>query len=350
MSTPRARKPRGSAAGYQEGLHKTRDTADEHAGGSRSDMDFDLSAVDLDPSHGVFVCPIVNMLLGNQVLEVYRGFWFAAIRGIPFSRVIISKRVPDEPMPQSVMLRRIRNHYVAPELVNALNVHRVNGGDVTRTIPEGRRAYHEMPIPSSGGIGFQHAGYLYPELPWERSLFVNLFDDEATRLALVSAHSDILCGNTVGYAVRRGNFRGCKDRRWLSPANIVADWARIVDEYHGMVSIIATSDEPSFLHAVLHDNAFLQRFVRVFTASATEELFLLSMCDSIVVNRQLQSSSSWVTNPLISWESTFGQLAQLLSRSYKYKNLPYRPKPGDVDRTKRGCDCSYPPTWTEAWQ
>lgn len=305
---------------------------------------------------GVFVAPLLNERLGNNVLQVYRGFWFAAVHGIPLDRVVVHNVCDLRNYPG--FFSRIRDNLIEPDAFDKMPLAVIHCcPDSMTSIPDGRRALVDLRIPERGGVGLSGAGFIYPELPWERSLFVHLFDNPDLRNSIAAEYAKQLCGNTIGYIIRRGDFHRLPDRRRLSTASIVADLSSIVEKHYGMVRIIVTSDDPDFVDALLRDNAFLRKYVFLFRGDPVTQIYLHSLCDYVISHRQYHCTSCWVNDPGLIWESTFGQVAQILNRSYKYRDHPIIPSDAKGSQTavseltRRGCDCDYPynPRYNQAW-
>lgn len=295
-------------------------------------------------SDTVFVSPILNERIGNNVLQIYRGFWFAAVHGVPRDRVFI--KPTGDVLAASSMMGRISSNFLDAASFDRLAFYRIHCcPDSTTSVPDGRRALVDMEMPERGGVGLSGAGFLYPELPWERSLFVQLFDNPEMRNSLASEYAAVLCGNTIGYVIRRGDFQHLPQRRRLTTEAIVADLSRIAEKHYGMVRIIVTSDDPDFVDTLLRDNSFLRKYVFLYRADPVSQMYLLSLCDYVISHRAYQCTSCWVTDPDTLWESTFGQMAQILNRSYKYASFPAEPSAASAterELTRSGCDCCYP--------
>lgn len=300
---------------------------------------------------GVTVVPILNCRTGNNILQVYRGFWFAAVHGIPFDNVKIreTREIRESP----ALFASIMPHVVTDAQIDAMpfaSLHCCPSSMPSHA--EGRRALFDMELPERGAIAFTGAAFLYPELPWERSLFVKLFDNPTMRMAVAADYADVLCGNTIGYQIRRGDFQVIPGRRRLSEEKIVADIAEIARRHFGMVKVIVTSDDQGFVEKLLRDNAFLRRYVfHCREQSIERQLYLLSMCDYVVANGQYQCTSCWVNDPQLMWESTFGQIAQILGRSYKFAAHRFVPGEGDeLKRSREGCGYAYPTKDVPKWR
>lgn len=190
-----------------------------------------------------------------------------------------------------------------------------------RVEDELREMLISMPLDSGRHILLRHAPFVYPAFPWERSLFVRLFDNAGVRNAVVDKYADILRGDVVGYTVRRGDFRVLPEHRILSEADIVADISDIVRRYSGYVRVILTSDEPDFLSGLVRRNDFLAQHCTVVRDTPVAQLYLLSLCDYVVSHGQYQCTRCRVDCPSVLYESTFGQVAQILGRSYGYAGV-----------------------------
>jgi hypothetical protein len=209
----------------------------------------------------------------------------------------------------------------------------------------------------SDNVAIGHAS-LYPELPWERALFIQLFDNPEFRHALVGKYGSVLSGNTVGYTIRRTDTLSLRNYHVLTEINVVADMRRIIDRHRGMVRIVTASDDIPFVRGLVDRHPDIGRHVFVLDADEDTSLYLLSLCDYVVSNGEFQCGSSWVN---LKWSmtcSTFGQIAQLLNRSYKYSDLILPPScdfrridegialsgslPPEIAASKDGDDCEYP--------
>lgn len=103
------------------------------------------------------------------------------------------------------------------------------------------------------------------------------------------------------------------------------DLRAIVSRHFGMVRILVSSDDPDFVDSVVARDEFVRSHVHVVRADVDETLYMLSMCDYVFSNGQCQCTSGWVNDPETVYESTFGQIAQILNRSYKYASFACTP-------------------------
>ena len=61
--------------------------------------------------------------------------------------------------------------------------------------------------PPPGNIRFERYGWIYPNTPAEMQLFNWLFDPPSLRQAVYDAYREIFDRPTVGFTIRRGDFR-----------------------------------------------------------------------------------------------------------------------------------------------
>ena len=295
---------------------------------------------------GIIVVPALMGRLCNRVLQCYRAFWFAAVHGLPPSSV----RIPcDGIISGSRLFDGMRGSIVPGrdlDSVTPVVTYNCRG----RLTQEVRKDLFDMPIPDSGCVRIVAGSFLYPELPWERALFAGLFDNRKFRDEVVSRYASLLCGNTVGYTVRRGDTVDRRKYRTLSPEFIVSDWEAIVARYHGLVRIVVTSDDCDYVERLVSANSRLADNVAIVRDDPDACIYLLSMCDTVVNNGQLQCVSAWTNEPETLYESTFGQVAQALNRSYKYAafrtsgpGATPATDPSGLSATRGGCECRYPP-------
>lgn len=265
---------------------------------------------------------------GNNVLQMYRAFWFAAVHGLPDSCVVFSREQRGD-LARHPMCVGVADHIVPPEVYNGIRFNR-HYSCYSKAPHVIRRDLAKMELSDGDGVIMDNGYFLYPELPWERSLFIRLFGNIPYRDSVAEKYADVLRGNTVGYTVRRTDTVNRFKFRTLSESALLQDLRTIVRRHFGMVRILVTSDDPSFVeHAVAMDD-FVRRRVYVVKADIDETLYLLSMCDYVFNNGQCQCSSAWVNDPESIYESTFGQLAQILNRSYKYAGFPCSPSPAEL--------------------
>lgn len=273
----------------------------------------------------------------NVVLETYRAFWFAALHGLPPDSVVFC----DSPELHSIVSQPIFD-VVAPHFVSADEYRRIgfHGDSVVSGAPGSSVLVYDCGNKDPCKVRSDLAGlslsdgalvelrgfyFIYPEYPWERSLFARLFGNVPYRDSVARRHADILSGSTVGYTVRRTDTVRRNDFRTLSEDRVVADIRDIVRRYNGFVRVLLTSDDIGFVDNLLAVHGDLMDYVYVVRENTVDTLYLLSMCDYVLANGQCQCSISYTHDPGFVYESTFGQVAQILGRSYKYSCLPCAP-------------------------
>jgi hypothetical protein len=294
-------------------------------------------------SPGTLVTPLFTCRLANNILQVYRAFWFAAVHQLPRQNVVLA---PSSYLEQSPLMANVMGNFVDASAYS----HMVFDEEYDcrmKLHEEVRRDLFDMQLRSGRNVRIAHSTFLYPELPWEMALFAQLFDDESYRARVADKYCDVLCGNTIGYTVRRTDTVGHPLYRTLSLAKVVADCRSIVSRHHGLVRVVLTSDDVAFLESVIAAAPDIADRLYILRADEHETLVLLSLCDSVVSNGRHQSSCCWVNCPQTEYSSTYGQVAQLLNRAYKFKSMTGTPYSGwhgsDVlSYTRLGCGGQYP--------
>lgn len=300
------------------------------------------------------VTPYRGGRLGNAMIHTYKAFWFACVHGIPLRNVALydGRGLASRPL-----FSRLASRFMDKPSFDSIkfNVSKDCGVMPTR---EARNALFDMEFGGSDNVSIIHAS-LYPELPWEKALFISLFDNPGFRGRLAHQYREVLGGNTVGYTIRRTDTLSLHNYNVLTETFIVADMRRTIDRYHGMVRFVVASDDIPFVKSLVAKYPDVGRHIFILDADEDVSLYVLSMCDSVVSNGELQCGSSWVNIKWSMFCSTFGQMAQLLNRSYRYAGMPLPPScdfsridegiglsgdiPAELAASRDGDTCDYPP-------
>lgn len=263
------------------------------------------------------VTPYRGGRLGNNVIHAYKAFWFACIHGLPLNNVLI---LGNESARKREIFRNLAPRFVDNSTFGAVRFNVVIDYDVKRT-DRVRNDIYDIQLAPGDNVSFIQAS-LYPELPWEKALFISLFDNPDFRFRLAHEYRDLLSGTTVGYTIRRTDILNLRYYRPMTELETVLDLRNIVERHHGLVKIVVTSDDIPYVRRLLAKYEDLQKHVFVLDKDEDTCLYLLSMCDSVVCNGEYQVSSSWTNHKISMFASTFGQIAQLLNRSYRYSSFP----------------------------
>lgn len=280
------------------------------------------------------VAPYRGGRLGNQVIHTYKAFWFACIHGIPLRNVALHE---NRSLYGTPLFSRLDKRFMSAKEFSKIhfNIEKNCGTKPTR---QARQELFDLPMSDGDNVAIIHAS-LYPELPWERALFVSIFDNPEFRKKLSYEYREVLCGNTVGYTIRRTDTLSLGHWWTLTEIAIVTDLRRIVDQHRGLVRILVASDDVSYVRRLLEKYPDVGKHVYVVEEDEDTTIFLLSLCDCVICNGEHQCSSSWVNFKKSMFGSTFGQIAQILNRSYKYEGTELPPS-CDFSLIDRGIELS----------
>lgn len=258
-----------------------------------------------------------NCQLCNQILSVYRGFWFAAVHGIPFESVVVKQA---QQLEGSILAAGMRGHILSRTAFDAIGFTRSYDCWQKKTDVQ-RRELFDIELQQDDSIVIWNSTFLYPELPWEFALFRQLFDNAEYRTRIASKYAAVLRGGSVGFTVRRRDSLGYPHFRHLSPDEIIAGIWKIVTSYRGLVHVLVASDDMPYVRDVIAVSSGLSGYVTFVDSTTDETLVALSLCDHVVSNGQQQASSCYSGYMYPVYESTFGQVASLLNRCYKFGTL-----------------------------
>lgn len=263
---------------------------------------------------GIRVGAGTNGQLCNQILASYRGFLFAAVHEIPFEAVAIKQA---KQLDTSKLAAGVHGHIITQAEFGSIGfTHSFNCWNKKTEIQ--RNELFDISLAPTDSIVIWNSTFLYPELPWEFALFRQLFDNVGYREGVTRKYSEALRGGSVGFTVRRKDSLGYPHFRHLSPDEIVSGIWRIVSAYRGLVSVLVASDDLPYVRDVIASASGLSQYVIFVDADADETLVALSLCDYVVSNGQQQALSCYSGYMYPSYESTFGQVASLLNRCYKF--------------------------------
>lgn len=278
------------------------------------------------------VTPWTGGRMGNHVLHVYKSFWFACIHGIPLSSVVIDVNCG---FADTKLFSSIRKNFIAHDDFAGISFNKTVDCE-WYTAGENRNMLIDAKPEPGDNIYLLH-GSVYPELPWELALFASIYDNKEFRRSVTERFCRVLRGDTVGYTIRRGDIVYSHLYDILTHRKIIDDIKKIVDQYDGLVTVLVSSDDISYVKGLMDANPDVAKYVYIVDEDVDTSLVLLSLCNQIYSNGDSQCTAFWVDRGVSRWMSSFGQIAQILNKSYNYADLVLPPH-CDVSRVDECID------------
>lgn len=255
----------------------------------------------------------LSFKLGNNCLQIYKGFKFASMLNIPFDNVYIIGQY--NPMFKNIKQNFIQSipsdTYFDFELNNAgINEIQRISSEINCCLIDGSK--------SNINIKFKNWNWIYPSSIEDFCLFNFLFDGNKYLIdSCFLKNADIFEQNLnhalVGMTIRRGDFTENNSMfQRLSLSNIVDIIDDLRNKYNDFIKIVITSDEIQNVEKEI-SNVRCCYFIK--NRSPEEQIMILSFCDYVINNGAYYRCED---NQVKGYESTFGQIAQILNVSRKF--------------------------------
>lgn len=238
--------------------------------------------------------------IGNQCLEIYKTYMYARLNNISFNDIIFDKKY------YRPLFENIKHKFVDFSSINE---------KISDSIRD-EADLSKIKFDSCDYFRLCGYGWVYPNTVEEMILFSEIFDNRKFAKTILEKYKAYFDMPTVGFTIRRGDFLYLDRSRFkvLSDAEINNTVNLVKTLHNNIVRIIITSNDADYIRSVLIDQ---NNVVIHDNVSQEEDVMLLSFCDYIINNGAFYRGVDRV-DELNRNESTFGQIAQLLSASRKF--------------------------------